>query len=92
MTKQNRSSQKTIIEGTDSADITSDGKIQNELSEALKKLEHRVEILTSISREQEIYGYYELAEAYQRQADESQAYVQSIRKMLKLDQEGGGLK
>jgi hypothetical protein len=66
--------------------------IESELSEALKKLEHRVEVLTSISHEREIFGDYGLAEAYRNQAAESKAYAKSIRKFLEFGQGGGGLK
>ena len=67
-----------------SLDTTPGKTIKSELLESLKKLEHRVEVLTSISREEQLSGYYELAEAYRNLAAESKAYTQSIRKLLNL--------
>lgn len=56
--------------------------LQNELWGALSKLEHRAEILMAISQNQRTCGRYEMAEAYKRQAMNSKAYAQSIRKLL----------
>jgi len=56
--------------------------LQNELWGSLSKLEHRAEILTAISRNQRTTGRCESAEAYKRQAMNSKAYAQSIRKLL----------
>jgi GTP cyclohydrolase FolE2 len=56
--------------------------LQNELWKSLTKLEHRAEILTAISHNQRTSGRYELAEAYKKQAMNSMAYAQSIRKLL----------
>lgn len=56
--------------------------LQNELWGSLSKLEHRAEILMAISQNQRTCGRYELAEAYKRQAVNSKAYAQSIRKLL----------
>jgi hypothetical protein len=92
MEEEDRSSRKGINQGPDPLDPPSRKATESELSEALKKLEHRVEVLTSISREREISGYYGLAEAYRKQAAELKAYAQSIRKLLNLGQGGGGLK
>ena len=50
--------------------------LQNELWGSLSKLEHRAEILTAISQNQRTCGRYELAEAYKRQAMNSNAYAQ----------------
>jgi phage baseplate assembly protein W len=63
--------------------------IESELSEALRKLEHRIEILTCIYREQQISGQHAMAEAYHKQAAESKAYAQSIRRLLNSGQRGG---
>jgi hypothetical protein len=92
MEEEDRPSRKGINQGFDPLDTPSRKTIESGLSEALKKLEHRVEVLTSISREQEISGYYGLAEAYRKQAAESKAYAQWLRKLLNLGQGGGGLK
>jgi len=83
---------KGINRGFDPLGATSRKTLESELSETLKKLEHRIEVLNSISHEQQISGYYELAEAYRKQAAESKASAQSIRKLLNLDQGGGDLK
>jgi hypothetical protein len=56
--------------------------LQNELWASLSKLEHRAEILMAISQDQRISGRYESAEAYKKQAMNSKAYAQSIRKLL----------
>jgi hypothetical protein len=56
--------------------------LQNELWESLTKLEHRAEILMAISHHQRTSGRYESAEAYKKQAMNSTAYAQSIRKLL----------
>ena len=92
MAKENSPLRKGINRGFDPSDATSRKAVESELSEALKKLEHRVEALNSISREQQISGYYELAEAYRKQAAESKSSAQSIRKLLNLGQGGDGLK
>ncbi len=85
MEKKDRSSRRGMIR-FDPLSTSSSKVILSELSEALKKLEHRAEVFTSISREQEIFGYHELAQAYRKQAAESRAYAQSIRKSLDLGQ------
>ena len=54
----------------------------NELWGSLSKFEHRVEILMAISHNQRTSGRYESAEAYKKQAINSKAYAQSIRKLL----------
>ena len=56
--------------------------LQNELWRSLSKLEHRAEILMAISQNQRTSGRYESAEAYKKQAMNSMAYAQSIRKLL----------
>jgi hypothetical protein len=56
--------------------------LQNELWWFLSKLEHRAEILMAISPNQRTSGRYESAEAYKKQAMNSKAYAQSIRKLL----------
>ncbi len=56
--------------------------LQHELWGSLSKLEHRAEILMAISQNQRTSGRYESAEAYKRQALDSKAYAQSIRKLL----------
>jgi hypothetical protein len=56
--------------------------LRNELWGSLSKLEHRAEVLMSISQNQRTCGRYELAEAYKRQAMNSKAYAHSIRKLL----------
>ncbi len=56
--------------------------LQNELWGSLSKLEHRAEILMAISQNQRTSGRYESAEAYKKQAMNSKAYAQSIRKLL----------
>jgi hypothetical protein len=56
--------------------------LENELWGSLSKLEHRSEILMAISHNQWASGRYELAEAYKKQAMNSKAYAQSIRKLL----------
>jgi hypothetical protein len=63
---------------------SSPGALQNELGGSLSKLEHRAEILMTISRNQPTSGRYESAEAYKKQAINSMAYAQSIRK-LRMD-------
>ena len=60
--------------------------VEHGLSEDVKKFEHRVDVLTSISRERRVSGYYELAEAYRKQAAESKVSAQSIRRLLNLGQ------
>ena len=86
MAKENSPLRKGINRGFDPLDATCRKTLENELSEALKKLEHRVEVLNSISREQQISGYYELAEAYRNQAAELKSSAQSISKLLNLGQ------
>jgi len=54
----------------------------NELWGHLTKLEQRAEILMAISHNQRTSGRYESAEAYKKQAINSKAYAQSIRKLL----------
>ena len=54
----------------------------NELWGSLSKFEHRAEILMAISHNQRASGRYESAEAYKKQAINSKAYAQSIRKLL----------
>jgi len=54
----------------------------NELWGSLSKFEHRAEILMAISHNQRASGRYESAEAYKRQAINSKACAQSIRKLL----------
>ena len=56
--------------------------LENELWGSLSKLEHRAEILIAISHNQRTSGWYELAEAYKKQAMNSKAKAQSIRKLL----------
>lgn len=56
--------------------------LENELWRSLNKLEHRVEILMTISHDQRAAGRNDLAEAYKNQAVESKLYAQSIRKLL----------
>jgi len=56
--------------------------LQNELWGSLSKLEHRAEIFMAISQNQRTSGCYESAEAYKKQAMNSKAYAQSIRKLL----------
>jgi len=56
--------------------------LENELFGSLSKLEHRMEILMAISHNRQAAGYYELAEAYKRQAAELKVYAQPIRKLL----------
>ncbi len=56
--------------------------LQNELWGSLSKLEHRAAILMAISQNQRTSGRYESAEAYKKQAMNSKAYAQSIRKLL----------
>ena len=56
--------------------------LQNELRGSLSKLEHRAEILMTISHNQRTSGRYESAEAYKKQAMSSKAYAHSIRKLL----------
>jgi phage baseplate assembly protein W len=82
MEKEDRPSRNGINRGFDPLDTISRKAIESQLSEALKKVEHRVEVLTSISLQQSMSGYYELAEAYRKQAAESKASAQSIRKLL----------
>jgi hypothetical protein len=86
MEEEDRFSRKGINQGFDPLDGPSRKALEGELSEALKKLEHLVEVLTSISHEQEISGYYGLAEAYSHHAAESEAYAKLIRKLLNLSQ------
>ena len=82
MEREDRPSRKGTHWRFDSLGATSRKTIERELSEHVKKLEHRVEVLISISREQQISGYHELAEAYRKQAAESKASAQSIRTLL----------
>jgi len=56
--------------------------LENELWGSLSKFEHRAEILMAISQNQRTCGRYEVAEAYKRQAMNSKACAQSIRKLL----------
>jgi len=56
--------------------------LQNELWGYLSKFEHRAEILMAISHNQRTSGRYESAEAYKKQAMNSKAHAQSIRKLL----------
>ncbi len=82
MEKEDRPSRNGINREFGPLEAPSGKAIESELSEALKKLEHRVEVLTSISLQQRTSGYHELAEAYRKQAAESKASAQSIRKLL----------
>jgi len=56
--------------------------LDNKLWGSLSKLEHRAEILMAISQNQRTCGRHEVAEAYKRQAMNSKACAQSIRKLL----------
>jgi len=89
MEKEDRLSREEINQEFGALDTPSRMAIESELSEALKKLEHRVEVLTSIYREQQTSGHHAVAEAYRKQADESKAYAQSIRRLLDSSQRGG---
>ena len=90
MEEEDRPSRRGINQGFDPLDVPSRKPIESELSEALKNLEHLVRVLTSISHEQEISGYYGLAKAYSNHAAESKAYAQLIRKLLNISQGRGG--
>jgi hypothetical protein len=90
MEKEDRPSREETNQECGAFDTPSRMAIESELSEALKKLEHRVEILTSIYRERQTSGHHAVAEAYRKQADESKAYAQSIRRLLKGRAESGG--
>ena len=63
--------------------------IEDELWEAVEKLEHRAETLTSFSRRQWSYRRYDLAEVYGKKALESREHAQSIRKLLIFPREEG---
>jgi len=92
MGKEDRPSREGIEQEFDVLDTPSRMAIESELSEALKKLEHRIDVLTSIYREQQTSGHHAVAEAYRKQAAESKAYALSIRRLLNSGQRGGGLK
>ena len=89
MEKEDRPSREEINQEFGALDTPSRMAIESELSEALKKLEHRVEVLASIYREQQTSGHHAVAEVYRKQADESKAYAQSIRRLLNSSQRGG---
>jgi len=90
MEKEDKSSREETSQEFDVLATPSRMAIESELSEALKKLEHRIEILTSIYREQQVSGHHAVAEAYHKQAAESKAYAQSIRRLLNSGQRGVG--
>ena len=90
--EEDKCSREGINQGSDPLEEPPLKAVESRLSEALEKLEHHVEILTSISHEREIFGDYGLAEAYRKQAAESKAYAQSIRRLLNSGHRGGGLK
>jgi hypothetical protein len=56
--------------------------LDSELWEFFKKLEHRAEILMTISQDQRRSGCYELAEAYRRQGTNLKIKTQAMRKLL----------
>ena len=58
--------------------------LRQELLEATKRLEHRAEVLSSLSHQHHSTGSHELAESCKRQAAEFQKQAQSIRKILDL--------
>ncbi len=63
--------------------------LRHELSEATKRLEHRAEVLSSLSHQHQSSGSHELAESCKRQAVESRKRAQLIRKILDLKDKGG---
>ena len=63
--------------------------IEDELWEAVEKLEHRAETLTSFSQRQRSSGHPDLAEAYGKKAVESKEHARSIRKLLIFPREDG---
>ena len=67
----------------------SSSSLRHELLEAAKRLEHRVEVLSSLSHQHQSSGSHELAESCKRQAAESRKRAQLIRKMLDLKDKGG---
>jgi len=58
--------------------------LRHDLLEATKRLEHRAEVLSSLSHQHHSTGSHELAESCKRQAAEFQKQAQSIRKILGL--------
>jgi hypothetical protein len=48
----------------------------------LNRVEHRAGLFTAISHDQEESGHHELAQTYKKQAVETRAYAESIRKLL----------
>ena len=67
----------------------STSSLRHELSEATKRLEHRAEVLSSLSHQHRSSGSHELDESCKRQAAESQKRAQLIRKILDLKDKGG---
>ena len=56
--------------------------IHDDLWSLLGKWEHRAEVLTAIAHEQRASGRHEMAEAYKKQAIESNKHAESVRKLL----------
>ena len=67
----------------------SGSSLRHELLEAAKRVEHRVEVLSSLSHQHQSSGSHELAEAYKRHAEDSRKRAQLIRKILDLKDMGG---
>jgi len=67
----------------------SSSSLRHELLEAAKRLEHRVEVLSSLSHQHQSSEPHELAEAYKRHAEDSRKRAQLIRKILDLKDKGG---
>ena len=67
----------------------STSSLRHELLEATKRLEHRAEVLSSLSHQHRSSGSHELDESCKRQAAESQKRAQLIRKILDLKDKGG---
>ena len=67
----------------------SSSSLRHELWEATKRLEHRAEVLSSLSHQHRSSGSHELDESCKRQAAESQKRAQLIRKILDLKDKGG---
>ncbi len=62
----------------------STSSLRQELMATAERLEHRVEVLLSLSLQHQSSGSHELAESCKRQAAEFQKQAQSIRKILDL--------
>jgi hypothetical protein len=56
--------------------------LEYELRESLEKVEHRAEVLLTISRDQRRSGHYGLAESYRRQGINLKGQAESIRRIL----------